>query len=38
MVYDIRDYRVFGLCPYSSMLKSTKDHNVLETGSVPKTL
>jgi hypothetical protein len=31
MVYDTRDYWVFGLCMSSGILKNTKEHNVLET-------
>jgi hypothetical protein len=34
MVYDTRNYRVFGLCPLSRILKNTREHNVSETGSV----
>jgi hypothetical protein len=34
MAYDTQDYWVFGLCPSSGILKNTKEHNVLETGSV----
>jgi hypothetical protein len=29
-----QDYWVFGLCPLSEILKNTKEHNILETGSV----
>jgi hypothetical protein len=31
---DTWDYQVFGLSPSSSILKSTTEHNVSETGSV----
>jgi hypothetical protein len=34
MVYNIKDYRVFGHCPSSGILKSTKEHNVSEFGSI----
>jgi hypothetical protein len=33
MVYNTRNYWVFGLTPLSSILK-TREHNVSETGSV----
>jgi hypothetical protein len=33
MVYNTYNYRVFGLCPSSDIVK-TREHNVSETGSV----
>jgi hypothetical protein len=33
MVYNIKNYLVFGLCPQSGILE-TRKHNVSETGSV----
>jgi hypothetical protein len=33
-VKQVQGYWVFGLCPLSDILKITKEHNVLETGSV----
>jgi hypothetical protein len=29
-----QDYWVFGLCPSSSFINTTKEHNVSETGSI----
>jgi hypothetical protein len=37
MVYNTRNYSVFGLCPSSGILK-TRDHNVSETDPVSETL
>jgi hypothetical protein len=34
MMYNTRDYWVFGLCPSSGILKNIREHNVSETGSV----
>jgi hypothetical protein len=38
MVYNTRDYWVFGLCPPSGILRNTNEHSVSETGSVSETL
>jgi hypothetical protein len=34
VMYDIRDYWVFGLCLSSGILKAVKEHNVSETSPV----
>jgi hypothetical protein len=34
MVYNAGNHWVFGLCPSSCIIKNTKEHSVLETGSV----
>jgi hypothetical protein len=38
MVYNTQDYRVFGPCPLSCILKNTKEYNDLETEPVSETL
>jgi hypothetical protein len=37
MVYNTWNYKVFGLCSSSGILK-TREHNILETDPVSKTL